>query len=218
MDCVILIVSVKQFRLIDKQDGEVMEQVTERVPVDICKPETCPNPLKKFYTDQQRANILAAVKAGDIVVSEKNVKISAKKSGTGQAELWPFVYYKAVKGPGMTALSRGLTRSSAPLPENYKSLTGKKKETADNDHIDGACDYFDYGFTLTITQPIRIMLDSKIGGADKQVAKQIAQVMKTGLFATETLARDFVIAQREKLNLEVPPVDQDDDEDDEAAE
>jgi len=218
MDCVILIVSVKQFRLIDKQDGEVMEQVTERVTVDICKPETCPNPLKKFYTELQRKNILAAVAAGDIVVSVKNVKISAKKSGTGQAELWPYVYYKAVKGPGMTALSRGLTRASAPLPENFKSLTGKKKETAENDHTDGACDYFDYGFTLTITQPIRIMLDSKIGGADKQIEKQIKQVMKTGLFATDDAARIFVISQREKLNLEVPPVDQDDDDDEESAE
>jgi hypothetical protein len=197
----------------DKESLVMSESVKERVPVDICKPETCPKPLQKFYSDKERENILKAVAAGDIVTSVKNVKISAKKSGTGSAELWPYIHYKAVKGPGMGILSRGLTRASVKLPDNYKSLSAAKKLVADADNTDGACDYFDYGFTLTITQPIRIMLDSSLAGVDKQVDKQVRQVMKTGLF-TEDQARTFVINQREKLKLEVPQIDSDDDTDD----
>lgn len=193
-----------------------MSESVVRIPVDICKPETCPNPLKKFYTDSERAIILKAVENGDIVTTTKNVKISAKKSGTGQAELWPFIHYKAVKDPGITALSRGLKRASVKLPENFKTLSDAKKKQAENDNRDGACDYFDYGFTLTITQPIRIMLDSKIGGVDKEIDKQVSQVMKTGLFATEILAREFVTAQREKNKVEIPNEENDDDSDDDA--
>jgi hypothetical protein len=194
---------------------EQVEQVTEeRVPVDILKPETCPPALKKFYNDNQRERIADSVQKGDIVMEIKNVKISKTKSGTGKDETWPFVLYRAVQAPGMTALAKGKNTASKPLPENLKDLPETAQLKARNDNEDGACDYFNYGFGLTITQPIRVMLASKIGGTDKEVDKQIRQVMKTGLFATEDMARAFVIQQRKSLNLAVPDAfaDSDDDE------
>jgi hypothetical protein len=176
----------------------------ERVPVDILKPETCPPALKKFYTDDQRARIQAELTAGNIVTEEKNVKISKKNSGSGKDELWPFVLYRAVQAPGMTALAKGNARAAKKLPEDYDKLTGNEKLRADNANEDGACDYFNYGYGLTITQPIRVMMASRIGGPDKEIDKQVRQVMKTGLFATEDMARDFVVAQRKTIGMSVP--------------
>lgn len=186
-------------------------EVDVRTPVDILKPETCPPSLKKFYTDEQRAAIKAQVDAGNVVQEIKNVKISKKNSGSGKDELWPFVNYRAVQSPGMTALAKGNARASKPLPENFKDLTGNEKLRAENAAEDGACDYFNYGFVLTITQPIRVMMASRVGGPDKEIDKQVRQVMKTGLFGTEDAARDFVIAQRKTMNLAVPDAFADDD-------
>jgi hypothetical protein len=195
---------------------ETTEQVTEtREPVDILRPETCPPALKKFYNDVQRENIADAVSKGHIVTEVKNVKISKKNSGTNKDEVWPFILYRAIQAQGMTALAKGKAAASKPLPENFKDLAERDQQRAKNDNEDGACDYFNYGYGLTITQPIRVMLASKIGGTDKEVDKQIRQVMKTGLFATEDLARSFVISQRKSLNLAVPDAFADTDDDSE---
>jgi len=181
------------------------EQVSDvRVPVDILKPDTCPPALRKFYTQDQRDRIEAEVKAGNIVTEEKNVKISKKNSGSGKDELWPFVLYRAVQAPGMTALAKGNARAAKEKPEDYDKLDENAKKRADNANEDGACDYFNYGYGLTITQPIRVMMASRIGGPDKEIDKQVRQVMKTGLFASEDMARDFVINQRKTMNMSVP--------------
>jgi hypothetical protein len=192
---------------------EEVQTETTREAVDILRPETCPPALKKFYNDVQRENISEQVKAGNIVAETKQVKISAKKSGTGKAEYWPFILYRAVQAQGMTALAKGKVVASKKLPDNYKDLDEKGKKIADAQFEDGACDYFNYGYGLTITQPIRVLLASKIGGVDKEIAKQVAQVMKTGLFGTEDAAKDFVIAQRKSLSMAVPDAFADTDED-----
>lgn len=182
-------------------DVVVNEQVnTEepvRVPVDLLKPETCPPALAKFYDEKQRELIKFALEQGSVITETKKVKISSEKSGTGKDEFWEFILYKAVKGPGMTALARGRTEASREVSEEeYNKLNDKQKAQADIEARDGACDYFNYGFSLTIMQPIRIMLASKVGGVDKEIAKQVTQVMRTGLFATEDDAKAFVVSQR----------------------
>lgn len=188
-----------------------MSDSVDRKVVDLLEPATCPKALQKFYTDAERTAIRKGLESGDIEMILKKVKVSAKKSGTGQAEFWPFKFYRAVKVPGMTVLSRGLGRASVPKPENYKDLSADKKRKADIDARDGACDYFNYGWVLTITQPIRIMLEGSLGGVDKAIAKQVTQAMKTGLFASEAEANQWVISQREKLGLEIPAEENDDD-------
>lgn len=184
-----------------------------RTLVDILKPETCPKALAKFFSEADRAAIAKAVESGDVVREVRRVKVSAKKSGTGQAEYWDFAAYLAAKAPGMTTLARGLARVSKEKPKNYKDLSATLKAKADSDARDGACDYFNYGYILTITQPIRLMLETSLGGVDKAIAKQVVQAMKLGFFANEEAAREFVVAQREKLGLALPDVSDDDDDD-----
>lgn len=174
---------------------------TPRIPVDILKPETCPPALAKFYDEKMRENVRFGLENGSIVTETKQVKISAEKSGTGKDELWPFILYRAVKPQGMTLLARGKGEASKEAPADYDKLSDKDKVKADFDMRDGACDFFNYGFSLTIMQPIRVMLASKVGGVDKEIAKQVTQVMKTGLFADENAAKDFVLNQR-KANEE----------------
>lgn len=177
--------------------NEVEVEETPRIPVDLLKPETCPPALAKFYDEKQRELIRFAVERGSIVTEPKQVKISAEKSGTGKDEFWSFILYRAVKGEGMTALARGRTEAAKDIPEEeYNKLTDAQKAKADIESRDGACDYFNYGYSLTIMQPIRIMLASKVGGVDKEITKQVNQVMRTGLFATEADAKAFVVAQR----------------------
>jgi hypothetical protein len=180
------------------------EQTDVRTPVDILQPDTCPPALRKFYSDDQRKAIAAEVAQGNIVTEVKNVKISKKNSGSGKDELWPFILYRAVQAPGMTALAKGNARAGKPIPENYKDLSDNDQKKADVANEDGACDYFNYGFGLTITQPIRVMMASRVGGPDKEIEKQIRQVMKTGLFASEDMAKEFVISQRKTMNMTVP--------------
>jgi hypothetical protein len=179
---------------------------TERVrtTVDILKPETCPPALKKFYTDIEREAIKLAIEAGNITSETREVKVSKEKSGTGQEEKWPYVIYRAVKGPGMTALARGRQEAAKDLPDDYDKLNENQQKRATLDSRDGACDYFNYGFSLTLMQPIRVMLTNSLGGVEKEIEKQIAQVMKTGLFTTADSARAFIIKQREEMGMEIP--------------
>ena len=181
-------------------------QNEDRQPVDLLKPETCPPALKKFYTDDQRAEIARHIEQGNIVAEAKMVTIKKKNTGTGRDETWPFILYRAVQVPGMTALAKGNGRAAKPLPEpeELKKLSERDQLKAKNAAEDGACDYFNYGYGLTISQPVRVLLASRIGGPDKEIDKQVRQVMKTGLFASEDMARSFVIAQRKTLNLSVP--------------
>jgi len=175
-----------------------------RVAVDLLKPETCPPALKKFYSDADREGIRMAMEKGHVVAETRNVKVSKDKSGTGQEELWPYIIYRAVEGPGMTALSRQKMKAATKKPDNFDTLTGNDKLRAENDAKDGACDYFNYGFSLTIMQPIRTMLTNSLGGVDKEIDKQVAQAMKMGIFPSAEEARAMIIAQREKIGLEIP--------------
>jgi hypothetical protein len=185
----------------------------ERVTVDLLDPTTCPKPLQKWYTDEQREQIRKGIKDGSIAVSIKRVKVGKKKSGTGKAEFQPFKFYHAMTAPGMTVLSRGLGRKSTSKPDNYKDLSAKDRAKADEAYRDGACDYFNYGWVLTMTQPIRVALENATASVDKAIEKQVAQAMKTGLFLNEAAAHDFVITQREKIGLQIPSADADSDDD-----
>jgi hypothetical protein len=195
----------------------VVEEVAQDRPmVDLLKPDTCPASLKKFYTDIEREQIAAAVASGDIVTETKNVKISKKKTKS-KDELWPFLNYKAVTQRGMSALSGGRLQAAKEKPENYDQLTGNEKVRVDNSLKDGAADYFNYGFILTITQPIRVMMTSRVGmSPEQEIDKQVAQVMKTGLFADADTAKAFVVAQRKTMNMRVPDAFADEDETEEA--
>jgi len=177
----------------------------ERQLVDVLKPETCPPSLRKFYNDDQRSAIAAALEAGNIVAEVKQVKVSKEKAKSNEDEFWPYVNYRAVKQPGMTALAGGKAAAAVKIsPEDYDKLDENGKKRADNDRKDGACDYFNYGFGLTLTQPIRVMLTNSLGGVDKEIDKQITQIMKTGLFGSEDAARAFIIKQRSEMGLEIP--------------
>lgn len=186
--------------------AENATEQTERIrtAVDLLKPETCPPALKKFYTDNDREVIREALEKGHVVAETKNVKVSKDKSGTGQEELWPYILYRAVEGPGMTALSRQKSKAAVKKPDDFDTLTGNAKTLAENNAKDGACDYFNYGFSLTIMQPIRTMLTNSLGGVDKEIEKQVAQAMKMGIFPSAEEARAMIIAQREKIGLEIP--------------
>jgi len=175
-----------------------------RVEVDILKPETCPPALKKFYNDTEREGIRMALEAGTVVSERREVKVSKDKSGTGQEERWPYILYRAVKQPGMSTLARGKAEAAKDKPDNYNELTEQQQKKADIDARDGACDYFNYGFSLTLMQPIRVMLANSLGGVEKEIEKQIAQVMKTGLFPSAETARAFIIKQRAEQGMEIP--------------
>ena len=186
-------------------------EVNGRPTVDLLKPETCPKALAKFYNDAQRQAIRDAISKGWISSVVKHVKIGRTKSGTGQAERWPFVFYFAVQEQGMKILARGYGRKAVKITKaEINKLAENKRPAAIESARDGACDYFNYGWILTINQPIRIMMENSLGGVDKVVAKQVAQIVKTGIY-TEEQALALVLAQREKLGLEIPDADNDDD-------
>ena len=192
----------------EQPQGEQPEQPQPqrvRVRVDILKPETCPKGLKDFYNQAQREALAAALAEGHIKVEDKDVTVKDKsKDKSGVDEKWPYVAYIAQDAAGMAALAGGRNTVAKPLPENYDKLSENDKRKADNAARDGAADYFNYGFGLTITQPIRTMLTNSLGGVEKEIEKQIAQTMKTGIYDTEDEAREAVIAQRRKKGLEVP--------------
>lgn len=188
--------------------NETVEQVAQpervRVTVDILKPETCPPSLKKFYSDVEREAIAMAVQNGTIETEVKQVKVGKEKTGTGKDEFWPYVVYRAVKGPGMTALSRGRQEAAKKLPEDFAKRSENEQKRATLEARDGACDYFNYGYTLTLMQPIRVMLANSLGGVEKEIDKQVAQMMKMNLYETQEEARAYIIAQREKRGFEIP--------------
>ncbi len=186
-------------------NGETTTTVEEveapRITVDLLKPEKCPPALAKFWTEKDRELVKLGLENGSIVAQTKEVKISKETSKTDKDEFWSFILYRAVKAQGMTALARG-KNEAAKDKENfpdYDKLEGKAKEQADFQLRDGACDYFNYGFSLTIMQPIRVMLNSKVGGVEKEIEKQVKKVMSAGLFTTENEGKEFVVGQRKRL-------------------
>lgn len=186
----------------DVAEGESLDP--SRPVVDILDPETCPNALKDFYTADQRQAIRDRIADGSVVSVLKRVKMSAKSSGTSKAEYWPYISYRAVRSPGMTALAGGRSDAKVKLPDNYKDLSDVQKKQADNRNQDGACDYFNYGYVLTISAPIRNFLSSKIENPEKAIDKAVAQIMKTGLFKTKEAALAVVIRQRQDNGMPLP--------------
>jgi hypothetical protein len=190
--------------------SEAVKDVTaeDRKVIDILNPEaTLPNSIKGFYTDAQRAAIKQALKDGHVTTTLKKVKISADKSGTNKDEFWPYVSYSAVDEEGMQALAGGRMNARVKVDkdaESYKALSKEDKELADADDQDGSADYFNYGYGLTIMQPIRLYMADNVGGASKAVDKQVDQIMKLGLFPDKDKARAFVINQRRELGQDVP--------------
>lgn len=173
--------------------------------VDILVKESCPPALQKFYTDDERAGIAMALEAGDVRREQKNVTVRGK--GDQPDEQWPYYQYTAVNAKGMSALSRMKMDVATPLSEvpDYDKLSENQKKRAQVNAKDGAADYFNYGFSLTLMQPIRVMLTNSLGGVDKEIEKQVAQIVKTGLFS-ETEARAAVLKQRAERGLEIPAI------------
>jgi hypothetical protein len=198
-------------------DAQLAEMTKDRTEIDILDPSTCPKPLKKFYTDSMREAIAARVSSGEVKTRRKYVKLGAKSSGTKQVEYWPFKYYFAVKSPGATALAGGRVDPKPDLPADWKSKSDEDKAAWKVTNRDGVLDYFNYGLGLYLVQPIRNFMIDELQGVDKAISKQVAQMMKTGLF-TEDEARDVVLAQRKARGEELPPemdIDADEDEDEE---
>lgn len=188
----------------DQNANETAPAPKVRVTVDVMKPETCPPSLRKFYSDEERKRIQEALDAGTVVAELKEVRVSKEKSGTGATETWPFIMYRAVQGPGMSTLSRGRAVAAKPKPKDFDNLSEKEQAKALIESRDGACDYFNYGFGLSLMQPIRVMLANSLGGVEKAIDKQVAQMMKLNLFPSEEAARAFVISQRDVMGMEIP--------------
>lgn len=196
-----------------KLTDEQMETLTkDRTEIDILDPDTCPNPLRKFYTDEMREAIAGRVNSGEIKTRRKYVKLGAKASGTGKVEYWPFKYYFAVKSTGATALAGGAIGPKPDLPSDWKSKSDEDKASWKSKNRDGVLDYFNYGLGLYLVQPIRNFMIDALEGAEKAIEKQVAQMMKTGLF-DEKEARAIVVAQRKAKDMDLPPDLDIDDED-----
>jgi hypothetical protein len=198
-------------------DAQMEELTKDRTEIDILDPDTCPNPLRKFYTDEMREQIAAKVSSGEIKTRRKYVKLGSKSSGTTKVEYWPFKYYYAVKTTGATALAGGAIGPKPDLPSDWKSKSDEDKASWKNKNRDGVLDYFNYGLGLYLVQPIRNFMIDALQGAEKAIEKQVTQMLKTGLF-TKDEARDIVLAQRKARGDELPPeldMDEDEDSDDE---
>lgn len=198
-------------------DAQLEALTADRTEIDILVPDTCPNPLKKFYTDGMRETIAKRVETGEIKTRRKYVKLGAKSSGTGKVEYWPFRYYFAVKSIGATALAGGQVDAKPDIPADWKTKSDEDKTAWKAKNRDGVLDYFNYGLGLYLVQPIRNFMVDALEGAEKAIEKQVAQMMKTGLF-DEKEARAIVVQQRKAKDMELPPeldMDDEDEDDDE---
>ena len=156
------------------------------------------NKLVQYTTEINREYVrenLFSPYMGTDASSIIRIRNEAKKGG----DQINFPMVGSLYGPG-TPVALG----SPSYAYGVDTLTGNDKLRAENDAKDGACDYFNYGFSLTIMQPIRTMLTNSLGGVDKEIDKQVAQAMKMGIFPSAEEARAMIIAQREKIGLEIP--------------
>jgi hypothetical protein len=63
-------------------DEQMAAMTADREEIDILSPDSCPKPLKRFYTEEMRAEIAKRVSSGEIRTKRKYVKLGAKASGT----------------------------------------------------------------------------------------------------------------------------------------
>jgi hypothetical protein len=137
-----------------------------------------------------------AITAGYLRLTEGEVKISAKSSPTNKDETRQYPKLEALTAEGMAILCGGKIEPATSAPDE-----GKDERTEDQKKA-GACDYFNYGYDLTVRAKERAALESALEGPEKAIKKAVdALVANAGFTADE--ARAMVIAQRQKQGLPV---------------
>lgn len=140
--------------------------------------------------------VKSAVDSGDIRVESGEVEISAKASPDNQAHTRPYTRLVALTVAGMQALCGGKIEPATAKPEE-----GDDNRT-DEEKANGVCDYFNYGFDLSVRSRERSALAASLEGPEKAIAKAVKSLVDNAGFDAET-ARATVIAQRQKAGLPV---------------
>jgi hypothetical protein len=128
--------------------------------------------------------VLAAVKAGDVVSVQDEVKISEKASPTGKAAVKAYEKLIAVNARGMAALCGGKIEPAKPKPAEGKDERTEQEKAA------GACDFFNYGYDLDVRASIRQELMGSLEGPEKTIKKAFDGMVLAGYSKTE--AADLV--------------------------
>lgn len=143
-------------------------------------------------SDSQKAGITA----GHLRLTQGEVKISAKASPNGQEASREYAKLEALSAEGMAILCGGKIEPQTPKPEDGKDeRTAAQKES-------GACDFFNYGYDLTVRATERAQLESTLEGPEKAIKKAVDALVTNSGFEPEE-ARAIVIAQRQKKGLPV---------------
>lgn len=138
----------------------------------------------------------AAISAGHLKLTEGEVKISAKSSPTNKDETRAYPKLEALTAEGMAILCGGKIEPATSAPENGKD------ERTDDQKRTGACDYFNYGYDLSIRAKERAALESALEGPEKAIKKAVDALVANAGFSPEE-ARAMVVAQRTKQGLPV---------------
>lgn len=139
----------------------------------------------------------AGIAASHLRLSEGDVKISAKSSPDGKDHTRPYPKVEALTAEGMALICGGKFEPATAKPED-----GTKDERTEAEKAAGACDYFNYGYDLSIRATERSKLESELEGPEKAIAKAVKGLVENAGFDEEG-ARAVVIAQRTKQGLPV---------------
>lgn len=153
---------------------------------------------KTYITSATPESIASAVEAKHLTMSVEKVTIGAKASPTGKDESLEYVKLSALDAEGMALLSDGKLEASTPAPAE----DGAKDERTKEQKANGAADYFNYGFDLSVRQKVRAELAEQIEGPSKVIAKAAEQLVKAGLYDNVAEATEAVKAQRKARGLD----------------
>lgn len=163
---------------------------------------------KTYITSATPEQIAAAVEAKHILMSVENVTIGAKASPTGKDEKLDYVKLTALDVEGMALLADGKLEAATTAPADVLDADGKvvtaagKDERTKEQKANGAADYFNYGFDLSVRQKVRAELAEQIEGPSKVIAKAAEQLVKAGLYDNVAEATEAVKAQRKARGLD----------------
>lgn len=123
--------------------------------------------------------VQAAIKAGNVLSVQDEVKISEKASPTGKAAVKAYEKLIALNAKGMSALCGGKMVPATPKPAEGKDERTEAEKAA------GACDYFNYGFDLDVRATIRQELMGSLEGPEKTIKKAFDGMVLAGYSKAE---------------------------------
>lgn len=152
--------------------------------------------ITRALPEKSVAEIPAAVKQGilDGFISHQieAVTITAKSSPTKKDETRQFDAFYALTIEGMAILSGGKFETQTPTPEGKDDRTDEQKRY-------GACDHYNYGRLLNVRQSERSKLETSIEGPEKQITKNVKNLLAGGMADSEQAAREMAITRMKAL-------------------